>query len=31
MGKQAIDAPRKNLFMIEPERLTLVYDQNHPL
>ena len=31
MGKQAIDAPRKNLFMLEPERLTLVYDKNHPL
>jgi len=31
MGKQIIDAPRKNLFMVEVERLTLVYDKEHPL
>lgn len=29
--KTAIDAPRANMFMVEPEQLTLVTDDNHPL
>jgi ParB family chromosome partitioning protein len=31
MGKSAIDAKRGNVFFVEPERLTLVYDKTHPL
>jgi len=31
MGKQAIEGKRSNLFMLEPERLTLVFDKQHPL
>ena len=31
MGKSALNAKRSNMFMIEPERLTLVSDKNHPL
>jgi ParB family chromosome partitioning protein len=31
MAKQALDAKRSDMFMIEPERLTLVYDKAHPL
>jgi ParB family chromosome partitioning protein len=31
MAKTAIDAKRGNVFMLEPERLTLVTDKNHPL
>ena len=31
MGKSALDAKRGNIFMIEPERLTLVTDKEHPL
>jgi len=31
MSKQAIDAKRGTMFMLEPERLTLVYDKAHPL
>ena len=29
--KTVIDAPRANMFMVEPEQLTLVTDENHPL
>jgi ParB family chromosome partitioning protein len=29
--KTAIDAPRSNLFLVEPENLVLVTDKNHPL
>ena len=31
MGKTAIDAKRGTIFMLEPERLTLVTDKGHPL
>lgn len=31
MGKQAIEGKRGNIFMLEPERLTLITDKNHPL
>ncbi len=31
MSKTAIEAKRGNVFMLEPERLTLVTDKNHPL
>lgn len=31
MAKTAIDAKRGNVFMLEPERLTLVTDKDHPL
>ncbi|MDR2981238.1 MAG: ParB N-terminal domain-containing protein [Puniceicoccales bacterium] len=31
MGKSSIDAKRGNIFRLEPERLTLVTDKNHPL
>jgi len=31
MGKQAIDAKRGTVFMIDPERLTLVTDKENPL
>ena len=31
MGKTAIDAKRGNVFMLPPERLTLIYDRAHPL
>jgi len=30
-SKTAIDAPRTNAFMVEPERLVLVTDKEHPL
>ena len=30
MGKTAVDAPRINAFLIEPERLTLITDEKHP-
>ncbi len=30
-NKTAIDAPRGNIFKLEPERLTLVTDKSHPL
>lgn len=31
MSKSAIDAPRLNAFLIEPEKLTIVTDKDHPL
>lgn len=31
MGSQAIDAPRVSMFIIEPEKLTIVTDPAHPL
>lgn len=31
MGKSALDAKRRDSFLLEPERLTLVYDKSHPL
>jgi ParB family chromosome partitioning protein len=31
MGKTAIDAPRSNLFLVEPEKLTLITDKTHKL
>lgn len=31
MAKTALDAKRGNVFMLEPERLTLVTDKDHPL
>jgi ParB family chromosome partitioning protein len=31
MSKSAIDAKRGNIFFLEPERLTLVYDKENPL
>lgn len=31
MGKSAIDAKRGDIFKLEPERLALVTDKNHPL
>jgi ParB family chromosome partitioning protein len=31
MAKTAINAKRGNIFMVEPERLTLVTDKDHPL
>lgn len=29
--KTAIDAPRENMFRVEPEKMVLVTDENHPL
>lgn len=31
MGKSALDAKRRDSFLLEPERLTLIYDKSHPL
>lgn len=31
MGKSALDAKRRDSFLLEPERLTLIYDKAHPL
>lgn len=31
MGKSALDAKRRDSFLLEPERLTLIYDKEHPL
>ena len=31
MAKTAIDAPRSNIFFVNPEKLTLVYEKDHPL